>query len=58
MSLYPIARALQFLGLVVTGFGFFAGVIGGNVRGELALLAVGAGFFFGGRWLQTRGTGR
>jgi hypothetical protein len=55
---YSVARALQFLGLVVTGFGFFAGVIGGNVRGELALLAVGAGIFFGGRWLQTRGTGR
>jgi len=56
--MYPAARALQFLGLVITGFGFFAGVLGGNVRGELALLAVGAGVFFGGRYLQTRGTGR
>ena len=53
--MYATARALQFLGLVVTGFGFFAGVIGENVRGELVLLGVGAGIFFGGRWLQTRG---
>lgn len=56
--MYGAARALQFLGLVVTGFGFFAGVIGGNIRGELALLGLGAGIFFGGRWLQTRGAGR
>jgi hypothetical protein len=55
---YSAARAVQFLGLVVTGFAFFAGVLGGNVRGELVLLAVGAGIFFGGRWLQTRGAGR
>jgi len=55
---YAIARALQFLGLIVTGFGFFAGVIGGNVRGELVLLAVGAAIFFGGRWLQTHRLGR
>lgn len=58
MDAYAIARALQFLGLIVTGFGFFAGVIGGNVRGELTLLAVGAAIFFGGRWLQTRRLGR
>lgn len=55
--MYSVARALQFLGLVVTGFGFFTGVIGGNVRGELTLLAVGAALFFGGRWLQTHGAG-
>ncbi len=51
---YAVSRGIQFLGLVVTGFGFFAGVLGGNVRGELALLAVGATIFFGGRFLQTR----
>lgn len=56
--MYNVSRALQLLGLVVTGFGFFAGVLGGNVRGELALLGVGAAIFFGGRFLQTRGTGR
>lgn len=51
-------RALQFLGLVVTGVGFFLGVLGGNVRGELVLLAVGAGLFFGGRALEKRAPGR
>jgi hypothetical protein len=56
--MYAVSRALQFLGLVVTGFGFFAGVLGGNVRGELALLGVGAALFFGGRLLQTRGSGK
>jgi hypothetical protein len=48
------ARALQLLGLVVTGIGFFSGVLGRNVRLELALLAAGAGLFFFGRWLQSR----
>ncbi|MEP6769426.1 MAG: hypothetical protein ABJC61_12210 [Acidobacteriota bacterium] len=56
--MYSVARALQFLGLLVTGFGFFTGVLGGNVRGELVLLAVGAGIFFGGRFLQVRGGGK
>jgi hypothetical protein len=50
-------RTLQLLGLVVTGVGFFLGVLGGNVRGELALLAVGAGVFFGGRALEKGGPG-
>lgn len=57
-GVYALSRAIQFLGLVVTGFGFFAGVLGGNVRGELALLGVGAAIFFGGRFLQTRRAGR
>lgn len=52
------ARTLQFIGLVVTGLGFFAGVLGGNIRGELVLLAVGATVFFTGRFLQMRGAGR
>ena len=56
--MYTAARALQFLGLVVTGLGFFAGVIGGNVRGELTLLGIGAAVFFGGRALETRGARR
>jgi hypothetical protein len=51
-------RTLQFLGLVVTGVGFFLGVLGGNVRGELVLLAVGAGVFFGGRTLEKGRPGR
>lgn len=42
------------MGLLVTGIGFFDGVLGGNVRGELAMLAVGAGLFFSGRAIQTR----
>jgi hypothetical protein len=48
---HATARALQLLGLVVSGAGFFSGVIGGNTRLELALLAVGAAMFFLGRRL-------
>ena len=48
------ARALQLLGLVVTGVGFFTGVLGGNTRLELALLAIGAAIFFLGRALQKK----
>lgn len=49
---YAAGRALQFLGLVLTGVGFFQGVAGGNVRQELALLALGAAIFFAGRLVQ------
>ena len=49
-----VARALQLAGLVITGIGFFTGVLGGNTRLELALLAVGAGIFFVGRALQKK----
>jgi hypothetical protein len=49
---HALARGLQLIGLLVSGIGFFEGVLGGNVRGELALLAVGAAIFFSGRWLQ------
>ena len=48
------ARILQLLGLVVSGAGFFSGVIGGNVRLELVLLGVGAAIFFLGRLIQNR----
>jgi hypothetical protein len=46
------ARVLQLLGLIVSGAGFFSGVIGGNIRLELALLGVGAAVFFLGRLIQ------
>jgi hypothetical protein len=49
-----MARALQLLGLVVTGVAFFSGVLGGNVRLELSLLASGAAIFFLGRWMEKR----
>lgn len=52
--MYPLARALQFLGLLLTGIAFFDGVFGGNVRRELVLLAAGAAIFFLGRALQPR----
>lgn len=52
--LYGFARSLQLAGLVVTGVGLWKGVLGGNVRLELALLGVGAAVFFAGRWLQAR----
>jgi hypothetical protein len=49
-----MARALQLLGLVMTGVGFFSGVLGRNVRLELSLLAAGAAIFFLGRWMEKR----
>ena len=52
--MYALGRALQFLGLLVSGIGFFDGVIGGHVRRELVFLAAGAGLFFLGRWIQQR----
>ncbi len=52
--MHVTGRTLQFLGLVVTGLAFFSGVLGGNVRLELVLLALGAGIFFSGRWLERR----
>lgn len=52
--MYRLARALQFLALLVTGAAFFDGVLGGNVRREIVLLVVGGVIFLGGRWLQTR----
>jgi hypothetical protein len=48
------ARSLQLGGLVVTGIAFFDGVLAGNVRRELVMLAVGAALFFLGRALQPR----
>jgi hypothetical protein len=53
-SMHAAARALELLGLVVTGGGFFGGVLGGNVRLELALLAAGAALFFLGRGLEKK----
>jgi hypothetical protein len=55
--MYALGRILQLVGLLVTGAGFFLGILGGNVRGELALLALGAAIFFSGRLVQTRGGG-
>ena len=50
--MYAAGRTLQFLGLLVTGVGFFRGVVGGNIRQELTLLALGAAVFFAGRLVQ------
>ncbi len=55
--MYATGRALQLLGLLLTGAGFFLGVLGGNIRGELVLLGVGAAIFFGGRAVQKSGGG-
>ena len=52
--MYSFARTLHFVGLLVTGIAFFDGVLGGNVRRELALLALGGAIFLLGRWLQSR----
>lgn len=53
--MYTIARAVQFLGLVVAGAALFVGVLGHNVRRELLLLGVGAAIFFAGRVMQAGG---
>ena len=52
--MYAAGRLLQLVGLVMTGVGFLQGVLSGNVRGELALLALGAILFFAGRLIQGR----
>ena len=48
---------MELVGLLLTGVGFFLGILGGNVRGELVLLALGAVVFFGGRFLEKKGAG-
>jgi hypothetical protein len=53
--MHAAGRTLQLLGLLVTGAGFFLGVLGGNIRGELVLLGVGAAVFFGGRAIEKAG---
>ena len=54
--MYALGRATQFLGLVVSGAGFFVGVFGQNVRRELGLLGIGAAIFLAG-WMLQRGRG-
>jgi hypothetical protein len=36
----------------MTGIGLIQGVVGGNIRQELSLLALGAAIFFAGRLVQ------
>ncbi len=50
--MYRIARAVQFVGLVVAGAALFVGLLGHNVRSELLLAGIGAGIFFAGYALQ------
>jgi hypothetical protein len=52
--MYALGRTVQFLGLVISGAGFFVGVLGQDVRRELTLLGVGAAIFLAG-WLLQRG---
>jgi hypothetical protein len=57
-----LARGMMFLGLVITGMALFFGLagegrplsraLGGPVRAELTLLAVGAAVFFAGSALR------
>jgi len=59
-----LARSVMLLGLVVTGMALFFGVagegrplsrmLGGPVRAELTLLAVGAAVFFAGSAMRGR----
>ena len=52
--MYAAGRAVQFLGLVISGSAFFVGVFGQNTRRELMLLGIGAAIFFAG-WMLQRG---
>jgi hypothetical protein len=52
--MYALGRTTQFVGLLISGAAFFVGVLGSNVRRELALLGLGAAVFFAG-WLLQRG---
>ena len=52
--MHPAGRAVQFLGLVISGSAFFVGVFGQNTRRELMLLGIGAAIFFAG-WMLQRG---
>jgi hypothetical protein len=49
---YAAGRAVQFLGLVVSGSALFVGVFQQNSRRELLLLGIGAAIFFAGWMLQ------
>ena len=50
--MYVMARAIQFLGLIVAGAALFVGLLGHDVRRELLVLGIGAAIFFVGRTLQ------
>ena len=50
--MYALARAVQFLGLVVAGAALFVGFVGHDARRELLVLGIGAALFFAGRGLQ------
>ncbi len=50
--MYAAGRAVQFLGLVVSGSAFFVGILQENSRRELLLLGIGAAIFFAGWMLQ------
>ncbi len=50
--MYRIARAAQFVGLVVAGAALFVGLLGHNVRRELLLAGIGTGIFFAGYAVQ------
>lgn len=52
--MYAFARSVQFLGLVVAGAALFVGVLGHDVRRELALLGIGTAIFFAGYSLARR----
>ncbi len=50
--MYAAGRAVQFLGLVISGSAFFVGVLDQNSRRELLILGIGAAIFFVGWMLQ------
>ena len=54
---HGIGRFVQLIGLVLTGVGLFLGLLQGDIRGELVLLAVGSGIFFSGRLVEKKGGG-
>ena len=52
LSMYALARLVQFAGLVVAGSALFVGVMGKDARRELMVLGIGAAIFLLGYMLQ------
>ncbi len=50
--MYAVARAVQFLGLIVAGAALFVGLLGHDARRELVQLGIGAAIFLAGYGLQ------
>ena len=51
---YYLGKFLELNGMVLLAFGLFWGLIRDDVRGEVAMLALGAAIFLAGYWFERR----